>query len=283
MADPSEHFQREYKEGIDHLLQQQDSRLRNAVTIETVSGEVAFFDQLGATAMTQATTRNADTSYTAADYQRRMVALADYDVAELVDKPDRIRQLNDPTNSISQSQAMAANRTFDDIIIAAALGTASTGKLGAGTQTANAPPTGLNDVDITTVLMALIKRTMDEDEVPDEDRHIIMPASQYEELLTDTQFQSSDFNTIKALVHGEVGTWMGFEFHRSERLATDGSSKQCFAWHKSGIVLAIGQDTVGRITEMPGKRYAMQVFYSLSAGAVRMEENKVVRADLLTA
>jgi hypothetical protein len=210
-----------------------------------------------------------------------MAPLRDYDVAELVDRPDKIRQLNDPTNAISQSMAMAANRTFDDIIIAAMLGTAATGKTGTGTQTATGAL--MNDVDLTTALVAQIKRTMDENEVPDSDRHIIMPASQFEEMLTDSSLTSSDFNTVKALVHGEIDTWLGFQFHRSQRLEKDGSSDKCFAWHKSALTLAIGQDTVGRITEMPGKRYAMQVFYSLTAGAVRMEESKVVRMNLKTA
>ena len=210
-----------------------------------------------------------------------MAPLADYDLAALIDSPDKIRVLNDPTNEYSETFAFAANRNIDDVIIAAALGTAATGETGTGTQTATAAL--MNDVDITTALMAQIKRTMDENEVPDGDRHIVMPASQFEELLTDTEFQSSDFNTIKALVHGEVDTWLGFKFHRSERLETDGSSKKAFAWHKSGIKLAIGQDTVGRITEMPNKRYSTQIFYSHTVGAVRMEEDKVVRCDLLTA
>ncbi|MEE9386350.1 MAG: phage capsid protein [Nannocystaceae bacterium] len=275
-------FVQEFKSGIDHLVQQDDSRLRNAVTIESVGpGKQAFFDQLGATAMTERTTRHADTAYTDTPHGRRMVPLRDYDVADLIDDPDKIRVLNDPTNAYSQAMAMAAMRNIDDVIIAAALGTAATGETGSGSATATAAI--VNDVDITTAIMAQVKRTMDEDEVPDSDRHIIMPASQFEELLTDAQFQSSDFNSIKALVRGEVNTWLGFEFHRSERLETDGSSKKCFAWHKSGIKLAIGKDTTGRIDVLPTKRYSTQVFYSHTIGSVRMEEEKVVRLDLLTA
>lgn len=275
-------FVQEYKSGIDHLVQQGVSRLRDSVTVEMVGpGKQAFFDQLGATAMTERTTRHADTAFTDTPHGRRMAPLRDYDVADLIDAPDKIRVLNDPTNAYSQAFAMAALRNIDDVIIAAALGTAASGETGTGSETATAAI--VNDTDVTTAIMAQVKRTMDENEVPDGDRHIVMPASQYEELLTDAQFQSSDFNSIKALVNGDVGTWLGFQFHRSERLETDGASKKCFAWHKSGIKLAVGQDTVGRISERPDKRYSFQVFYSHTIGAVRMEEEKVVRLDLNTA
>lgn len=278
-------FVQEYKSGIDHLVQQTGSRFMDSVTVEMVGpGKQVFFDQLGATAMTERTTRHADTAYTDTPHGRRMAPLRDYDVADLIDDPDKIRVLNDPTNAYSQAFAMAALRNIDDVIIAAALGTAATGETGSGSQAANGTTiTAGGNIALTDLLE--IKRDMDEAEVPDGDRHIVMPASQYEHLLGITEVTSADFVTVKALVQGQIDTYLGFKFHRSERLDTTtvASNSLCFAWHKSGIKLAIGKATTGRIDVLPTKRYSTQVFYSHTIGAVRMEEAKVVRFDLLTA
>lgn len=270
-------FVQEYKSGIDHLVQQGDSRLRDSVTVEFVSaGKQVFFDQLGATAMTERTTRHADTAYTDTPHARRMAPLADYDVADLIDDPDKVRVLNDPTNDYSQAFAMAALRNIDDVIIAAALGSAATGET--GTDSVSATAKILTGAPLDTADIQFIKHTMDQAEVPSGDRHIIMPSSGFEELLTDNTVRSSDYNTVRALVRGEIDTWLGFTFHRSERL--DGAltaTADAFAWHKSGIKLAIGLETRGRISELPTKRYSTQVFYSHTIGAVRMEEAKVVQ------
>jgi hypothetical protein len=271
----TEAFVQDYKSGIDMLVQQGDSRFRDAVMVESVTGKQAFFDQLGATAMTERTTRHADTSYTDTPHARRMAPLADYDVADLIDSPDKVRILNDPTNAYSQAFAMAALRNIDDVIIAAALGAAATGETGTGSE--DATPKILTGNPLTLAHLLDIKKTMDAAEVPDGDRHIVMPASGFEDLLVLSTVTSADFVTVKALVQGDIDTYLGFKFHRSERLAGAGTSTaDCFAWHKSGIKLAVGMDTRGEIDRLPTKRYSTQVFYSHTIGAVRMEEPKVV-------
>ena len=82
------------------------------------------------------------------------------------------------------------------------------------------------------------------------------------DFMAESDVKTIDINTTKALAMGEVGTFMGFMFHRSERLLKNGANDRCFAWHKSGIKLAVGMETTGRISELPGKRYSTQVFYS---------------------
>jgi hypothetical protein len=41
-------------------------------------------------------------------------------------------------------------------------------------------------------------------------------------------------------------------------------------------VPGLGLEPAARITERPDKNYSTQVFYSMSAGATRMQENGVV-------
>ena len=132
-------FVRQWERGITHLAEQKESRLRSKVRMIRISdGDRAYIDQVGSVTATAATTRHGDTPLTDTPHSRRQITLTPYKHADLVDKSDQIRTLNDPTNAYSQAMAMAVNRQIDDIIIAAALGTAATGETGTGTQTANA-------------------------------------------------------------------------------------------------------------------------------------------------
>jgi hypothetical protein len=220
-----------------------------------------------------------------------MAPLRDYDVADLIDEPDKVRVLNDPTNAYSQAFAMAALRNYDDIIIAALGGVAATGETGSDPVSATATissTTVFNNGRINSVDDLLeIKKDFDEAEVPSGDRYIVMHAVGYQHLLSIAEATSADYVTVKALVQGEIDTYLGFRFLRSERLLTGtvaptsgNATFKCHAFHKSGLKLAVGMDTRGRITEMPNKRYSTQVFYSHTAGAVRMEEEKVVTFDI---
>jgi hypothetical protein len=55
-----------------------------------------------------------------------------------------------------------------------------------------------------------------------------------------------------------------------------GNERACLAWQRDQVVLGMGAEPSARITERPDKNYATQVFYSMSAGATRMQETGVV-------
>jgi hypothetical protein len=121
------------------------------------------------------------------------------------------------------------------------------------------------------------KKILDSNSVdPSIPRHIAVSPDQIEALLNTTTVTSSDFNTVKALVQGEINTFLGFQFHVSNRLAKSGNDRTCFAWAQDGIKLAVGKDVESRIDERADKSYSTQVYYCASFGATRMEEDKVV-------
>ncbi len=72
---------------------------------------------------------------------------------------------------------------------------------------------------------------------------------------------------------------MGFEFIVTNRLSKASNIRSCFAWAEDGLTLAIGKDVMARIDERSDKGYATQVYYCMSIGATRMEEEKVVQID----
>jgi hypothetical protein len=94
-----------------------------------------------------------------------------------------------------------------------------------------------------------------------------------------TQVTSSDFNTVKALAQGQVDSFLGFQFIVTNRLkldATNTDDRLAYAFTADAIKLAIGQDVLARIDERADKSYSTQVYYAMSIGATRMEEEKVV-------
>ena len=198
--------------------------------------------------------------------------------ADLIDDPDKVAMLADPTNVYARTAANAMGRAMDDEIIAAATGTAKTGKSGATSTSmlsANTIAHGSSDLTIAKLLSA--KKAMDLLDVdPSIPRYIAVGPNQIESLLGTTQVTSSDFNTVKALSNGQIDSFLGFRFILTNRLAKSGNIRTCFAWAEDGIKLAVGKDVMARIDERSDKSYSTQVYYCATFGATRMEEEKVV-------
>ena len=274
-------FVEQYSANIQMLSQQMGSLLRDAVRNESVVGKDAYFDQIGKVTAILKTSRHSDTPQIDTPHSRRRVSLADYEFADLIDQQDKVRLLIDPTSSYAKAAAYAMGRAMDDVIIAAALGTANTGVSGgtpvtfpaANIVAANTGGTGMN-----IAKLAAAKQILDAGDVdPSIKRHIVVSPAEIADLLNNTTVTSSDFNTIKALVQGEIDSFMGFKFHVSNRLVDNGAANtQCIAFAEDGILLGVGKDVTARIDERADKSYATQVYYCQTIGATRMEEAKVV-------
>ena len=271
-------FVNQFSSNVGLLSQQTGSILRSAVSEESVTGEKAFFDQVGATAAIKRTSRHGDTPMVETPHSRRMVTLDTYEWADLIDDSDKVRMLIDPTSTYAKAAAAAIGRSMDDAIITAATGTAYTGSSG---STSSALPAGQQiasgSANLTVAKLIEAKKILELNSVdPSIPRHIVVSPSQIEALLGTTQVTSSDYNTVKALVQGDLDTFLGFRFHTSTRLGLSGSDRTCFAFAEDGIKLAVGKDTMARIDERADKSYSTQVFYCATFGATRMEEDKVV-------
>jgi len=277
-------FVEQYKGNVEHLVQQKGSRLRDCVSVESVTGKNAFFEQIGSTAAQVRTSRHSDTPRMDTPHSRRRVSLADYDWSDLIDNEDRVRMLIDPTGPYAKAAAMAMGRAMDDVIIAAADGTAFTGVSGGTSTTYDADMTvdvqvGISpaaDTGLNVGKLRAAKQLLDANEAEDGDRVMVINAKQLQNLLAETEVTSSDFAAIKALVHGEVDTFLGFDFKRTERIGIDSNSDhKVLYWQMAGMKLAIGSEPQVKISERDDKNYATQVFTSMSLGATRMQENLV--------
>jgi hypothetical protein len=284
-------FVQQFRANIEHVSQQKGSRLRKAVRMESVTGKLAYFEQLGTVGARKRTNRHSDTPQMDTPHLRRRVSMIDFDWADLIDQEDKVRMLIDPASDYSQTAAWAMGREIDKELVAAAIGTAWTGEDGSTSVAFDSTmivPDTVTDLGVTAADSGLntgkvlaAKRLLDEREVDTDGRVLVVTARQLENLLNTTKATSADFNTIRALVMGEINTWLGFEFIRVEFLpdGSDASHVACLFWQKRGMLLAMGREASARITERADKNYATQVFYSQTIGATRMHENHVGYID----
>lgn len=281
-------FVQQYSSNVQMLSQQMGSYLRGAVDVESVVGKNAFFDQVGKTTAQLRTSRHADTPQLDTPHSRRRVSLADYEWADLIDNADKVRLLIDPTSSYAKAAAAAMGRAMDDVVIAALGGTAFSGETGSTSvplPSSQKPFTASQGNDaaggLTIAKLLEAKKILDLADVdPSIQRYLLCGPTQISNLLGTTQITSSDFNTVKALAQGQVDSFLGFKFIVSNRLvfdATNTDDRLCYAFTQDAIKLAVGQDVLARIDERADKSYSTQVYYAMSIGATRMEEEKVVQ------
>jgi hypothetical protein len=285
-------FVSQYRSNVDLLLQQKGSVMRPMMRQETQNAEFDFYDRIGATAAIEVLTRHADTPLVETPHDRRRVHLRDFDWADLIDRKDRIRTLIDPTSPYAQNAAFAIGRSMDDVIIENMFGTAYTGKTGSTStvhdvtnnrtvvdyvETGSAADSGLTIPKLRNVRQKLVANQNDKSEM----RYIALSSVQMTDLLANSLIQSVDTNEIKALVHGEVSTYMGFNFIEIERLdtTTSGTHRRLPCWVHSGMIFASGMETNAEIGPRRDKRNSTQVYVSSSFGAVRMEENKMYEIE----
>ena len=274
----------QYSANVQILMQQKESRLRQVVRVETgVVGKNAFFDQLNSTAAVKRTSRHADTPLVSTPHVRRRVSLVDYDWADLVDNMDLKKVLIDPSSLYAINARNAMNRAMDDELIRAAFGTAYGGVDGSTSYTFN---TSYNQIanastDMTLAKLLSAKEILDGNEVDEEGRFVILGSKQVSALLNTTEVKSTDYNTVKALAAGQLDTFLGFKFIRSERLELGSSIRKCIAGQKNSLLLAIGLDIVTDVGPRRDKNMATQVYLGMSIGATRMDEKGIVEIDCL--
>ena len=281
-------FVNQYRANVELLLQQKGSIFRPLMRNEVQSAEFDYYDRIGAVTAVENTSRHGDTPLMTTPHDRRRLSLRDYDWADLIDKKDRIRLLMDPTSPYAVNASLAIGRAFDDAAITAFFDTAYSGKAGATSvpfpsgdiiavdyvESGTAVNSGLTIAKLRKARTELAESLVDKDEP----RFIALMAKQMQDLLQTTEITSSDYNTVKALVQGEVNTFMGFMFVETQRLNLDvagGTERRLPCWSYTGMLAAIGAEMTAQITERADKRYSTQVYVSASFGFSRMEEGKV--------
>lgn len=281
-------FVQQFADSLIHLAQQQGSRLMSTVMVKSVVGKYAHFDRLGATAAVKRTSRHGDTPQIDTPHSRRRLVLEDYEWADLIDNQDELRMLIDPTSAYAKAGAWALGRSLDGIIRDAAVGNARS--ISAADASSNVAfdsnmvvdeDFGSANSNLTFEKLNEARRLLKKQNIDmNEPMYCIANASALSSLLLESEIQSIDTNTVRALVNGEIDSFMGFKFIHYEDLTgvadgTDTDPVDVLVYAKSAIGLGMGQDIKVRISERDDKSYATQVYACMTAGAVRIEEEKI--------
>jgi len=283
------HFETQFSDNWEFLLQQRDSRFENRVKRYTVKGKERRISQYGQINMRPVVTRNGQTIPQDSPLAARWLRVRGYDAVTWIDEWDEISlgELPAPQGESVMAHAMAARRKLDDVVIEAATGTAYIGDDGTtavdlgNAQKVAVDYTGVTAANTGMTLAKLIraKFLMDTAEVPKENRYLAMSAQQMADLLLDVdQVSNSRYSDVKALVEGTITRFMGFDFVESERLYLDPATdiRTCFAWYRDGIGLADTQQPKARIDILPTQNHTIQVRTTMIAGAVRLQEAYVI-------
>ena len=281
-------FIEEYKDLVIHLAQQGETKLRQTVMNESSKGEAYNFDRLAATAAIEKTARRvaSSTFYVDDAWTRRVASPQTFVHIMTVEHEDKVQMLVDPESAYAKNQSMAMNRSWDDIIIAAATGDAVDGDGNAVTF-----PAGQTIGDGTTAITfdavtAIQELFMQNDIDMMEPKVAIIGPTQVRKLMQLTEQTSADYvhreSLQKLYNYGIVPNWMGFTWIMSTRLLAPSVGEiSCLFYTMKALGLVVNQDVFTRIGEDPGTSYMIQVFAQYTAGATRVEDEHIVEGHFL--
>jgi hypothetical protein len=251
---------------------QGESVLRNTVRLRTgVEAATHKFPKIGRGV---ATVRIPQTDVTPLNvtYSQVTATLSDYIAAEYSDIFNQSKINFDERQELVQVVSKSIARRQDQMIIDALVGSSTSLTVASSIGGAN---TNLN---LDKLLAA--KKALDAGNVPPTDRFVVIHANNLASLLDETEVKSSDFNTVKALVAGQLDTYLGFKFitvgDRSEGgLPLSSGDRKVYAFHKQAVGMAEGMGLTTRIDYIPEKTSYL-VASMFSAGAVAIDAEGIV-------
>jgi hypothetical protein len=281
----------QYANNYRVLFQQKQSRLRQWCQVESgIVGQSKSVERLGKAEAYDITSRHADTKFVEVPHSRRWIDLQDKGWAELIDKIDKVRLLADPSQGYAMLANAAMNRQMDDIILTAARGNSRTNQ--GLSVLPSTQKIGVSASNLTLAKLLAAKEILDANEVDDDAsmamdgqspneataRVIVVNAKMLTSLYGTTEIKSVDYNSVKALAQGQIDTFLGFKFVRSERVAKDVTATTGYAacWSRGCVALGIGQEISTSVDRRPDKNNAWQVFCDMSIGGSRLEDEGVV-------
>jgi hypothetical protein len=303
-------FVNQYGKTLDLVAETKGGKFTGMSLEDTVTGEDAYYDQLGSVFATAVVDSGSDTDSPSdsISHLRRKLDLTNYEVGLLLDRFDKVQTLINPESEYVMRQVSSLMRKKDIEFIKGALGTASTGKAGAGSADlaagnkilqANA---GLTIDKIREARAILQKNGVDLDD-PLNEAYLAVTPTQIEDLLGAEKATSADFMNVKALVSGAIDTFYGFKIVVSNLLpfvatdsntanltwsasdvpsvsSTDDNVRANFAWVKSGIRTGVGINIETDVAKRADKRFNYYAYSAMRCGSVRMEEDKVVQIQV---
>jgi hypothetical protein len=224
--------------------------LRGAIRVRSgVEGATYKFPKIGK-GVAQVRIPQTDVSPLNVTYSQVTVNLSDYIAAEYSDIFMQAKVNFDERRELVQVVSNAIGRRQDQLILDALINS--------GTANTVASSIGGASSNLNVAKLRAAAEQLNTKNVPMDNRHIVIHASSLSSLLGETSVTSSDFNTVKALVQGDINTFLGFTFHvlgdREEGgLPIASGDRKVFAFHKDAVGMAEGIAPKTEINYIPEK------------------------------
>jgi len=281
----------QFGENFRHRVQEMGSVFRGIFDEVEVIGKRRKIDFLGSSETITKTGRNQAITYIDPAHTARWLSSKTDYWSALVDKEDILRVLADPKSKYMESGVMAINRHFDNVVIDAFNASVPTGEDADGSQAflaANQIAAGSTGLTIAKLRQAL--RLLEQGGFVHQSGDMlfaVLTPKQKENLLATTEVGSQDFNSVRALVNGDVDTFMGFKFLTSTLLDSgDGlgaglsTDREVYCFSNRAMMVGIGRDMITDINEQTQLvSHPFQVYLEHDIGAVRMQEELIVQID----
>lgn len=226
----------EFDANVKHKYQTRGGIAATVTRRENVVGDTYNFRLMGKGLANKKSTSE-DVTPMNVTHTKPQAVLENWNAPEYTDIFDAATVNFDEVNELQETIAGAIGRREDQLIIDAC---------DAATLDEVATSIGGADTNLNVAKLRRASRLLNQDGVPNSGRHILVSALGLEAMLGTTDATSADFNTVRALVNGELNTFVGFRFHIIEDrdedgLAIDGSDvRDCYAYHDAAIGLARG-------------------------------------------
>lgn len=257
---------------IKHVFQDVTKGLRETVRVKTGVVGATYNFPLMSKGMAHERIKYTDVTPMNVGYTQNPCVLQDWNASEYSDIFDAATVKADEIKELAVEVGNAISRRLEQIIIDAIT-------KGNYTKANTDIAVGTEGLTIKKVLAA--KKALDKKGVPNMERFFVCGAAQLnDDLLASVEVTSADYNSVKALVNGEVNTFLGFTWKmigdREEGgLPLSGTTRTCAAYHKQAVGCAIGIDARTSIDWVPEKR-SWLASADLKAGAVVIDPNGVV-------
>jgi len=231
-----------------HQVFQESGILRDTCRMKIVKGDRAQFPVLGQM-ITQERTLGTKLPIQNKDHTPITIITKNFTGSAMVDNFLQNQVNFDDRQETAKSLGMALGRRLDQLIIDALVAASAA-------KTVPDDVSGAAD-NLTVSSLRRAAKLLNDDGVPTANRFAVVSSSGLEHLLEDSEVTSSDFNTVKALVNGEIDTYMGFKFKMIGTRVNEGglpiatNARTSLAFHKDAIGCTINMDMTVNIDRLP--------------------------------
>ncbi len=201
--------QAQFESFVKHAYQAEGGTLRKTVRVKTgVVGSTHRFNKMGKGVATPRVPQS-DVIPMGIGHSNVTCSLTDWNAPEYTDIFDQATTSVDEKRELASVIANAIKRREDQMIIDALDAAAASAQVSKDIGGAN--------TDMNSAKARKAKALMDAAGVPKTDRTMLIHANGLNNgMLAENTTTSSDWNTVKALVQGEINTWLGFTWETME-------------------------------------------------------------------